>query len=102
MFQVRQGDVLIERVTELPQNIQKQKRGKRIVLAEGEVTGHAHAIYDKTTESYVNAEGELFLSANTATEIRHEEHGTIKLPVGTYRVIRQREYSPGEIRQVLD
>ena len=32
----------------------------------------------------------------------HQEHGPIRLPAGEYRVWRQREYSPKEIRIVRD
>jgi hypothetical protein len=39
--------------------------------------------------------------ADSAT-VTHEEHGPITLPRGTYRVWRQREYSPEAIRVVRD
>jgi hypothetical protein len=32
----------------------------------------------------------------------HEEHGAIPLPRGWYRVVRQREYTPGAVRIVAD
>jgi hypothetical protein len=32
----------------------------------------------------------------------HQEHATIAVPAGNYRVIRQREYSPERIRRVED
>lgn len=48
--QYRQGDVLLRRVEALPANVRpKQSDEERIVLAYGEVTGHAHAI-DATLE----------------------------------------------------
>jgi hypothetical protein len=40
----RQGDVLIERIANIPTTAAKQKRSKRIILAHGEVTGHHHAL----------------------------------------------------------
>jgi hypothetical protein len=43
----RQGDVLIREVTEIPNNLNTVPRDAgRVVLAYGEVTGHAHAITD--------------------------------------------------------
>jgi hypothetical protein len=35
-------------------------------------------------------------------ERRHEEHATIPLPAGLYRVRIQREYHPEAIRRVVD
>ncbi|MGH9523996.1 MAG: hypothetical protein ACRD3E_15850 [Terriglobales bacterium] len=34
--------------------------------------------------------------------IVHEEHAPIVLPPGDYEIVRQREYSPEEIRNVAD
>lgn len=34
--------------------------------------------------------------------ITHQEHDTVILPAGNYKVIRQREYHPEAIRNVLD
>jgi len=34
--------------------------------------------------------------------LRHEEHATIPLPAGTYRVRRQREWDAGAARRVWD
>ena len=47
--------------------------------------------------------GERFLevTAERATLV-HQEHAAIELPKGTYRVWIQREYSPEEIRRVVD
>jgi len=45
--QVRQGDVQLQPVSSLPSGCTEiPADGNRIVLAYGEVTGHAHAIYD--------------------------------------------------------
>lgn len=45
--QLRQGDVQLQQVNSLPAGCTEvAPEGNRIVLAHGEVTGHAHAIYD--------------------------------------------------------
>jgi hypothetical protein len=31
--------------------------------------------------------------------LEHDDHDTIMVPSGKYRVVRQREYSPGAVRQ---
>lgn len=51
--QIRQGDVLLIPVQALPANcipIQPEG-GRRFVLAHGEITGHAHAIYEFTSDA---------------------------------------------------
>jgi hypothetical protein len=42
--QYRQGDVLLIKIDGIPKQASAEKNPDRIVLAYGEVTGHAHAI----------------------------------------------------------
>lgn len=103
----RQGDVLIIPTTNTkPADATKVKRDRgRIVLAYGEVTGHAHAIADKDATLYHDPTLEdrfLRVLAAGGVDLRHEEHGTIHLPAGDYIVRRQTEYTPEAIRQVAD
>lgn len=104
--QHRQGDVLIERIDSLPANLTKIAReGGRVILAHGEATGHAHAISDERCDLFRSEQeaGVTFLEVREAVAaLKHDEHSTIALPRGNYRVIRQREYSPEEIRNVAD
>ena len=111
----RQGDVLIERIAAIPPTTSKQKRSRRIILAHGEVTGHHHALETSnpadwwkegeiasTNQKPRTLAGELFISLPHGGVVTHQEHGKIKLPAGTFRVTRQREYSPEAIRNVAD
>lgn len=108
----RQGDVLIERVSSLPSKLTKLARENgRVILAHGEVTGHAHAILDKHVAHFAGAEertadglaGVTFLEVRAAVAaLQHEEHSTIQLEPGVYRITRQREYSPEALRNVAD
>jgi hypothetical protein len=102
----RQGDVLIERVGSLPKDTKKIARENgRVVLAHGEVTGHAHAITDARCDLFSSESnaGVTFLEVREAVAaLKHDEHSTIELPTGNYRVVRQREYSPEAIRNVAD
>ena len=102
----RQGDVLIERIDALPKELKKVAReGGRVILAHGEVTGHAHAIAAPNADLYsaVDAGDVTFLEIREAeVALQHDEHATITLAPGSYRVTRQREYSPEEIRRVAD
>ncbi len=100
----RQGDVLIRRVDSIIKtNLMKREQG-RVILAHGEVTGHAHAITDKAVRQYqTKSPGVTALEIKQAVAmLKHEEHGTIEIPKGTYEVIRQREYTPTAIVNVAD
>lgn len=98
-FMARQGDVLIRRIyqthsAEIPP-LERDEQG-RIVLAFGEVTGHAHAIHDPGVIAY-QLENHMELHVpKTGASIVHEEHDSIELPSGQYEVIRQREWNESE------
>ena len=101
--QYRQGDVFIERVDALPTTTTPKPRDRgRVVLAYGEVTGHAHAIDSALAELFEEQDGTLYLRASGAVDLVHEEHSTIALAPGVYRITHQREYSPEAIRRVAD
>lgn len=96
--QFRQGDVLLEPVTQVPNymvedvNIVERKKG-RLILALGEATGHAHAIKTKGVTMYRG--GSLtFLEVLEKATLEHEEHGPITIEPGTYQVVMQRQQDP--------
>ena len=96
----RHGDVLVEQVDHIPTEAVKRPH---LVLAEGEMTGHSHRI-GEAGSAELHQHGTLMFLRVTApfAMLVHQEHGPIKLPRGDYRVWRQREYSPQEIRVVRD
>ncbi|MDQ3722996.1 MAG: hypothetical protein M3376_08005 [Actinomycetota bacterium] len=101
----RQGDVLIERVNTIPAGLLAvPKEDGRVILAHGEVTGHAHAVLGDVEFLAADLEDleERFLRVEREASVVHEEHDTVTLPPGDYRVKRQREYTPEEIRRVAD
>jgi len=101
-MQYRQGDVFIEQISSIPQDVKKQENKEKI-LARGEATGHHHSIeITNATESFVDSAGLLYLNLQENTTLIHQEHAPIEIPKGFYRVIIQREYGPDEIRNVLD
>ncbi|WP_432975737.1 hypothetical protein [Dactylosporangium sp. CA-233914] len=79
-------------------------RTGRMVLARGEATGHAHVIVGPDTILLADRDDidRLFVKVVTRGRVVHEEHGTITIPAGTYRIVRQREYVPGAYRYVAD
>lgn len=98
----RQGDVLIERVRSMPANVAKQKpENGRIILAHGEATGHHHSINIDDADWWKSVD-EQFVDVKRPTQVVHQEHAPIDLLPGTYRIARQREYSPEAIRNVAD
>ena len=102
--QFRQGDVLISAVDEIPAGgkLVELDNG-RIVLAYGEVTGHAHAIVDVEHVAMVEVDGAIrYLDVQMEAFLRHEEHSEVRIPAGLYRVTRQREYFPEGIQNVAD
>lgn len=102
----RQGDVLIVPVEKLPSELTPVKReAGRAVLAHGELTGHAHAIANKRATLFRDPKlNEMFMlvEGDKPVALKHDEHKTIDVPPGRYKVIRQREYSPEAIRNVAD
>jgi len=103
MTMYRQGDVLIRRVAKIPEGAVPVKRDAgRVVLAYGEVTGHAHAMTSGGVE-LLDARPGRYLRVTAASDLRHEEHATIRVEPGVYEVVIQREYDDAEEwRQVAD
>lgn len=96
----RHGDVLLKRISHLPGGLQK-KAG--VTLAHGEVTGHRHRMEHPHHAQLWSRGEDLFLDIRAASaRLIHEEHQTIELPKGLYRVWKQREYRPGTYIDVED
>ena len=91
---IRQGDVLLVPVDEIPTESRRQSRRGRLVLAEGEATGHAHAILERDAETFTTSDGSRFLLTKSRAQLIHEEHAPLQVAPGAYRVIVQREYVP--------
>ena len=124
---IRQGDVCLVLVAALPAGCKEVPHDKgRIVLAYGEVTGHAHAIADHVqgrprdlgpeaaaeiadaaiarakARLLVSPAGERFLQVDETVHLRHEEHTAHPIPPGIYKLPQQVEYTPAELRRVAD
>jgi hypothetical protein len=118
-FTIRQGDVALVLVPALPAGCTAIPLDKgRIVLAYGEVTGHAHAIADHAVSEAAAAEiaeaaiaraklwrapdGSRFLQVTAPVTLKHEEHTQHTIPPGIYHLPRQVEYTPAALRNVAD
>jgi len=108
-----QGDLLIERVKDCNPSgtiISPDATGA-LVLAEGELSGHRHTIFEHATmfrDETLAREvpsglyiGHVKVAGGSAL-VQHEEHAPITLLEGTYRVRRQRELEPKDAVIVAD
>jgi len=103
----RQGDVALVRVTSVPADAKKRaKENGRVILAHGEVTGHAHRVEGGNAALLDAPDGTVYLTIDElfgGATVVHEEHATIELKPSAYKVIRQREWTDAqEPRQVAD
>ena len=99
----RQGDVLVVSVERKPDLQPVERENGRIILAHGEVTGHAHAITSSDAMLFMDAKTlDRYLDLKAPVTLDHEEHSYIDLPSGFYKVTIQREYRPEGIRRVVD
>ena len=120
---LRQGDVLLVPVKDVPAGCKPVERvGARAILAEGEATGHHHAISDAEVDLVIDDLERRFLTIGSqGATLMHEEHceactkagvdihtpsglphtGSTVAP-GKYEVLIQVEYAPGELRRVAD
>ena len=98
----QQGDVLFFAVDAIPAGAKRRPAADRVVFAEGEATGHAHATTDpcEVFELY----GALYCDAQGDITVRHEEHGTVTLPAGRYRIgiVQEYDHFAEEARNVAD
>lgn len=105
---VRQGDVLLIPTDDMPTNLTLVPASDgRLIIAEGEATGHHHAITltaETDAEFYTVAdEVDRWLRVRApSVPLTHPEHGTIPLTERGYIVRYQREYAPEAIRRVVD
>jgi hypothetical protein len=100
---IRQGDILLVPIDEFPAGVEgnlrrcyvRREKDEGVVVAAGEVTGHHHRIRTDRVQMYRRS-GEFFLKvANPkGAQLTHEEHETLDVPPGKYRVDHQREYKP--------
>lgn len=98
MKQIRQGDVWLVAVDKLPPSTAQVK--SEVILAEGEVTGHAHRLTGQVVEWTENDQRFVRIIGQAFGKLSHEEHdptpAAVVEPETTYRVIPQRETNLSE------
>lgn len=104
--QVRQGDILLVAVDVAPP--EDARRTSEVILAVGEVTGHAHRLHaDAILEWSMDGQRYVYVLGEAPGAISHEEHdpapAAVVTPEVTYRVVPQREWDlSGQWRPVVD
>ena len=102
----QQGDVILEQVSEVPTGAKPvEPKARGYVLAEGEVTGHAHCVEPIAGMVFEEKDGMFYLkSGESDFTVTHEEHGHITVPKGTWRVriVKEYDHFSEEARKVAD
>ena len=109
--QAAQGDLLLIRVDSIPEGFVKQPNKGVHVVAHSE-TGHNHVVSSEHVNIFAmeGADDEdeftAFMQVSEPTELRHlrahDTHESLQIPAGTYKIKRQREYTPEGFRRAAD
>ena len=116
----QQGDVILQQVSEAEFNksnqisYQTKDHKTRAVLAEGEGTGHYHAVYmeDMLNEAGItlcknseyDSQNRGIIVTGASIELKHEEHHTLTLEPGFYLqlIVKEYDHISGITRRVAD
>lgn len=102
----RQGDVVLFPVNAMPPGLTPvAPRNGRLIVAEGEVTGHAHALVleKENAELWLDEKaGAIYARIMAPTPLVHEEHGMQTIQPGIYRYLPEIEYVAQELRRSID
>lgn len=98
--QVRQGDLLFDRLDDDFGKNGPYLRAKfpikngRIVLAEGEKTGHVHTIPESAVDELFQVANGAVIVVEEDTEVTHDTHDPTPLAEGAWLMTRQKQYVP--------
>jgi len=98
------GDVYLNRVEIDLAGAQEEKPKKGcLIVAEGELTGHAHRVKEKEAIICVK-DGKRYILTEEGFTITHEEHKPITVTPGTYEIgfVQEFDYFTGESKNVAD
>jgi hypothetical protein len=100
---LQQGDVLFKSVKKIPKGKKVGRKARGYVLAEGEVTGHAHTIQDEI-DLILDDAGKMFMHNDNPVEITHEEHKNFTVPSGDWEIgiVKEYDHFAEEAKKVAD
>ena len=100
-MQIRQGDILIEKIEKFPKLLKKQKGD---IIAMGDSTNLAHRLVKG--QLLLDRKGNMYLDVPHKTQVIHDHgkghgHNPIDLSKGFYKVIHQREIVFGDLTRIV-
>jgi len=101
---LQHGDVILIAVNEIPEGAKQVKLPKRgFILERGEGV-HTHVIEDTTGLKVYEKDGVMYLLAENAVQVDHEEHGLKTIEARPIEKIIEREwdYESEEARKTVD
>ena len=95
---IRQGDLVFRKIDE----VMTGKPRKKLVIAEGEATGHSHLLSADTATKIYGDKTKFMLTGKA--KLVHPDHDTITFSKGTYVVVNEREfdYAGKQMKKVID
>lgn len=103
---IRQGDILVVPCDTIPSTaVPVEPTNGRLIVALGEATGHHHSFPHRPEIAMFREGGSgsgLYIKADAPIALEHQEHSALVIEKGTHRVINQRTFAAGMVRQVVD
>ena len=106
--QAAQGDMLITKITDLPDDLIPAKSENGVFVCAHSETGHNHVVEADGVKAF-NAANDpfvMYLVVDNTAKLEHlrsfDTHSPISIPPGVYRINRQREYTPEGFRRAAD
>lgn len=104
---IRQGDVIITRISD------DYCKNKNIIdlnsktLAEGEITGHSHSFTRNNDQVLIYGENnspQLLKVKSETAMLTHQEHDKLEIPQGLYKIENERSYDYWEksVKKTID
>lgn len=97
------GDLLFQKVDEMPKDGKVLKVSPGFVLERGEGV-HTHVLEDVKGVTVVEKDGDIYVRVTEPVRINHEEHGFQTLKPGVYKkqIEREFDYETNEARNTRD
>lgn len=104
MKTIRHGDIPFHKIDKLPDGLKEVYKGKEYIAAEGKTTGHMHRVKGNHIEVFTDTFGNRYMRLTEKASVSHEEHKSLGLDVGVYRIGKEREYDwfQNAVRKVID
>lgn len=104
---VRQGDILVMQTDRGVRGDRLAAKKGKLVIAEGELTGHHHFVKDSANVTVFDDGVDKFITVQEKRIefLKHQTHRALALPMGESEIIQQRRIQPGSdhvVRPVFD